>query len=125
MTGTGTTTTETLSSPPPSRRVPIAAGLTVFAAVALTPWLLTTNSEAEPSVIRPTWPAASPQQPASGLAQASARSYAPGDERLAAYALFCQNSPVLCAPPALMPPNAGYVLFCQNSPVLCTAPRPH
>lgn len=46
MTATGTTTTETLISPPPVRRsrgLVTAAGLSAFAAVALIPWLLTTR----------------------------------------------------------------------------------
>lgn len=51
--------------------------LTVFAAVALIPWLLTPSSQIEPSPITPNWAAATPLQPASAVRQASAPSYAP------------------------------------------------
>jgi hypothetical protein len=124
MTATRTNTTETLSTPPvrSPRGVLTAAGLAVFAAVALTPWLLTTSSQTETSPA-PIWAGAS-QLPAPALGQASARSYAPNVEPLGAYALFCQNSPTLCAPPVPTPPDPGYVLFCQNSPVLCTVGKP-
>jgi hypothetical protein len=77
---TATRTTETLITPPPARLpwgVLAAAGLTVFAAVALTPWLLTPSSQIEPSPITPNWAAATPLQPASAVRQASAPSYAP------------------------------------------------
>jgi hypothetical protein len=54
---TGTPTTEAPSSPPlvrPPRGVLTAAGLAVFAAVAITPWLLTTSSQTQISPITPT-----------------------------------------------------------------------
>jgi hypothetical protein len=120
MTNTGTTTTETpisAATSRPPRGVVTAAGLIVFAAVTLTPWLLTSSSDTQRSVT-PTQAAASPQHAARG--HASARSYAPNMEPLTAYALFCQNSLSLCAPAAPTPPNPGYVQFCWNSPTLCT-----
>jgi hypothetical protein len=118
------TTTETLCSPPPARPhrgVLTAAGLVVFAVVALTPWLLTPGSQTEVGLITPTWAAASPQQAAP--AQVSAVSNAGSVDRPAGYARFCQNSPSLCMPAASTPPDRGYVLFCQNSPVLCTVAK--
>jgi hypothetical protein len=110
----------TVSRPP--RGVVTAAGLIVFAAVTLTPWLLTSSSDPQRSVT-PTQAAASPQHAARG--HASARSYAPNIEPLTAYALFCQNSLSLCAPAAPTPPNPGYVRFCWNSPTLCTVLKPN
>jgi hypothetical protein len=106
MTATGTTTTETRSSPPPvrpSRGVVTAAGLTAFAAVALIPSWLTTSSQTETSPIMPTWAAASPEQAAPALGQASAGWNAGSVAAPAAYVMFCQNSPVLCAPPPPWP----------------------
>jgi hypothetical protein len=41
----------------------------------------------------------------------------------AAYVMFCQNSPALCAQPAPTPPNPRYVQFCWNSPSLCTVSK--
>jgi hypothetical protein len=122
FTTAGTTTIETLDSPPlRPRGVHIAAGLAVFAAVALTPWLLSTSSQTENDLTTPNVAAASPQQAA--RAQASAgRSYAPNIDPLAGYALFCQNNPLLCALPE--PTRAtGYIQFCWNSPTLCLMPR--
>jgi hypothetical protein len=126
MTATGTTTTETLSSPPPvrpSRGVVTAAGLTAFAAVALIPWLLTTSAQTETSPITPSWAAASPEQAAPALGEASGGWNARSVDSPAEYVMFCQNSPVLCAPPALTLANSAYLQFCQNSPTLCTVPR--
>jgi hypothetical protein len=125
---TATRTTETLITPPPARPpwgVLTAAGLTVIAALALTPWL-TPSSQIEPSLITSNWAAATPSQPTSAVRQASAPSYAPNIDSWAPYALSCQKSPVMCASSAPTPPDTGYVLFCRNSPVLCasSAPRP-
>jgi hypothetical protein len=116
------TTTETLSSPPPvrsPRAILTAAGLAVFAAVAFTPWLLITNSQTEIGPITPASGAAS-QQAAPAQRQASAGSSADSVDFSAGYALFCGNSPSLCASPAPTLPEPGYVQFCWNSPVLCT-----
>ena len=125
MTATGTTTTETRSGPPPvrpSRGVVTAVGLAAFAAVALIPWLLTTSSQTETSPITPTWAAGSPQQAAPALGQATGGWNAGSVDAPAAYVMFCQNSPVLCAPP--VPTLAtGYIQFCGNSPTLCTLPK--
>jgi hypothetical protein len=124
---TATRTTETLITPPPAHPrwgVLTAAGLTVFAALALTPWLLTPSPQIEPSLITPNWIAARPSQPASAVRQASAPSYAPNIDPGAAYALFCQKNPVMCASSAPRPPDTGYVMFCRNSPALCTVAKP-
>lgn len=127
MTATGTTTTETLSSPPvrPPRGVLTAVGLTAFAAAALTPWLLTTSSQTQTSPITPTWAAVSPEQVAPALGQASGGWNAGSVDPPAAYVMFCQNSPVLCAPPAPTLGSTGYLQFCRNSPTLCTVPKRH
>ena len=125
---TATRTTEILITPPPARPpwgVLTAAGLTVIAAVALAPWLFTPSSQIEPSPLTPNWAAATPLQPASAVRQASAPSYAPYIDPWAAYALYCQKSPVLCASSAPTPPDTGYVLFCRNSPALCTVAKPN
>jgi hypothetical protein len=127
MTVTGTPTTETLSSPPPVRprrgAATAAAGLIVFAAATLTPWLLNAGSRTQTGPIMPTSAAASPQQAAPALGQASAGSNVRGVAGPAAYAMFCTNSPSLCAPPAPTPPNPRYVQFCWNSPSLCTVSK--
>jgi len=131
MTATETTRSETLSSPPPAppRRgaLTAAAGLFVVAAVTLTPWVLNTGSQTgsqtETGPVIPTSAAASPQQAAPTLGQASAGSNARNVAGPAAYVMFCQNSPALCAPPPPPLPNTGYIQFCWNSPALCTAPE--
>jgi hypothetical protein len=127
MTATGTPTTETLSSPPPVRprhnAVTATAGLFVVAAITLTPWLLNTGSRTQTGPIMPTSAAASPQQAAPARGQASAGSKARGFAEPAAYVMFCQNSPALCAQPAPTPPNPRYVQFCWNSPSLCTVSK--
>ena len=132
MTATETTTTETPSSPPPVRprrgAVTAAAGLFVVAAVTLTPWLLITGSQTETGPVMPTAAAASPQQAAPALGQASAGSNARSVAGPAAYVMFCQNSPGLCAPaaPTLATlANTGYIQFCWNSPTLCTTSKPN
>ncbi len=126
MTATATPTTKTPSSPPPVRprrgAVTAAAGLVVFAAVTLTPWLLTTGSQTETGPM-PTSAATLPEQAAPVLGQASASSNGRSVAGPAAYVMFCQNSPALCAPPPPALPNAGYIRFCWNSPALCTAPE--
>jgi hypothetical protein len=128
MTSTGTTATtntvETLSNPPPvrpPRRFLTAVALTAFAAAALTPWLIGTNSqnEANPMTTRV---AASPQQAGPALGQARSGRHAYGLDAPTAYVLFCQNSPVLCAPPVPTLANTGYLQFCWNSPSLCAVP---
>ena len=68
-----TSTSETLSSPAPSRLrrgVATAAGLIVFATVTLIPWLLTSSSDTQ-RPITPTQAAASPRQPALTAVQAN------------------------------------------------------
>jgi hypothetical protein len=67
--------------------------------------------------------AASPQQAAPALGQASADSNARRVDSPRAYVMFCQNSPVLCAPAAPTLANTGYLQFCWNSPTLCTMPN--
>jgi hypothetical protein len=127
MTATGTTTTETLSSQPPvrpPRGALIAVGLGAFAAVALTPWLLTTSSPTEAGPITPTSAAALPLEATLAAGQVSAGWYVGTVDRPEAYVQFCQNSPVLCDPTAPTPPDIGYVLFCENSPVLCISTAP-
>jgi hypothetical protein len=78
MPATGTPTTETLSSPPPlrpqRRAATAAAGLIVFSAVTLTPWLLTTGSHTESSAMTPHLATQSPLQAARPPVQASAGS---------------------------------------------------
>jgi hypothetical protein len=127
MTVTGTTTIETPSSPPPIRPRSVAAtaaaGVLILAAVTLTPWLLTAGSQTETGPVVPTSAAPSPQQAAPVLGQASAGSNARNVAGPAAYVMFCQNSPALCAPPPPPLPNTGYIQFCWNSPALCTAPE--
>jgi hypothetical protein len=122
MPATRTTTTETLTISPPSRppRVGvIAAGLVVFAAAALTPWLLTPSSQTETSPMTPPM-AAAPPQLASALGQAGAAAGASNVSGPKAYLMFCENSPSLCALPT---PATGYIQFCWNSPTLCTMPK--
>lgn len=92
MKDTETTTTETVSSPAPSRPprgVVTAAGLIVFATVTLTPWLLTSSSDS----LRPITPtqAAAPTQQAAPAVQARASSNAGSAKPVAGYALFCQQ----------------------------------
>ena len=127
MTATGTPTSETLGSPPPVRprqsAVTAAAGLILVAAITLTPWLLTTGSQIETGPVMPTSAAALPQQAAPVLDRASAGSKARSIPGPAAYVMFCQNSPALCAPAPPKLPNTGYIQFCWNSPALCTAPE--
>jgi hypothetical protein len=125
MKDTETTTTETLSSPAPSRPprgVATAAGLIVFATVTLTPWLLTSGSDSLPPIM-PTQ-AAAPTQQAAPAVQARASSNAGSAKPVAGYALFCQNSPSLCAPAASTQLDPGYVRFCWNNPTLCVAWEP-
>ena len=128
MTATGTPTTETLSSPPPVRprqnAVAAAAGLILVAAITLTPWLLNTGSQTETGPIMPTSAAASPPQAVSVQGQASAGSNARSIAEPAAYVMFCQNSPALCAPAPTLA-NTGYIRFCWNSPTLCTTSKPN
>jgi hypothetical protein len=128
MTATETTTTETPSSPPPvpPRRgaVTAAAGLFVVAAVTLTPWLLITGSQTDTGPVMPTSAAASPQA-VPALGQASAGSNARSVAGPAAYVMFCQNSPALCAPAAPPLANTGYIQFCWNSPTLCITSKPN
>jgi hypothetical protein len=142
-TTTGRTTSETLRSPRPVRPLmrsprpvrplirsprPVrplmltAAAVTAFAAVALTPWLLTTSSHTETSRVISTSPAASLQQTAPAMGQASAASNAASISGPTAYVMFCQNSPSLCAPPTPLT-NIDYLQFCWNSPTLCTLPK--
>jgi HAMP domain-containing protein len=127
MTATGTTTTETLSSPPParpSRGVVTAAGLAALAAVALIPWLLTTSPLTETSPITPTLAATSPDQAVPALGEASRGWNASSVDSPAEYVMFCQFSPVLCAPPATPAlPITGYIQLCWNSPTLCMVPK--
>ena len=126
MTTTATPTTKALSSPPPVRprrgAVTAAVGLFVVAAVTLTPWVLITGSQTETGPM-PTSAAASPLQAPPILGQAAAGSNARNIAGPAAYVMFCQNSPALCAPPPPPLPNTGYIQFCWNSPALCTAPE--
>ena len=128
MTATATPTTKTPCSPPPVRprrgAATAAAGLIVVVAVTLTPWLLTTGSQTETDPIMPTSAAASPQQAVSVLGQASAGSQARSIAEPAAYVMFCQNSPALCAPAPTLA-NTGYVQFCWNSPTLCITSKPN
>jgi hypothetical protein len=125
MTATETTTTETLRSRPvrPPRGVLTAAGLAAFAAVALTPWLLTTSSQTETSATTPTWAVVSPEQAAPALSQSGGGWNAGIVDAPAAYVMFCQNSPVLCGPHVATLPSTGYLQFCRNSPTLCTVPK--
>jgi hypothetical protein len=117
MTGTGTTTPETLSSPPPPRRVLTAAGLTVFAAVALTPWLLTTSSQTEPSLMGSSITAAT-----GALSRSGQRPFVRARRR--AHSSVC---PALSEQPHGVP-SAGArdrlrpVL--REQPVLCTVGKP-
>ncbi|HEX3207543.1 MAG TPA: hypothetical protein VHQ68_15025 [Propionibacteriaceae bacterium] len=122
MPATRTTTTETLTISPPSRppRVGvIAAGLVVFAAAALTPWLLAPSSQTETSPMTPPM-AAAPPQLASALGQGGAAAGAGSVPSPKAYLMFCENSPSLCALPTAA---TGYIQFCWNSPTLCTMPK--
>ena len=115
---------QTPSSPSPvrpPRGVLTAAALTTLAAVALTPWLLTTSSQTETSSTTPT---AASQQPAPAMGQASRSWNAASAGAPAAYVMFCQNSPALCsAPPVPALTNAANLQFCWNSPTLCRAPK--
>jgi hypothetical protein len=101
-----------------------AAGLIAVAAVGITPWLLPSGSRTETNSIEPTSAAAAPQQlaPALGQANAGRTGSIAGP---AAYTMFCQNSPALCAPAAPILANTGYVQFCWNSPTLCITSKPN
>jgi hypothetical protein len=126
MKDTDTTTTETLSSPVPSRSrrgVVAGAGLIVFATVTLTRWLLTSSSDTQ-HPMAPTQAAVSPQQQAPAAVQANAGSNGGNVHSPTGYIQFCYNSPSLCngtAPTALA---TGHVQFCEGSPTLCILPRP-
>ena len=122
-TTTGTTTPETLSSPRRVRPLLLTAvAVTAFAAAALTPWLVTTNTQSETGPVISTSPAASPQQAAPAQGQASAASNTARIGGPTAYVMFCQNSPSLCAP-ATPVADIGYLRFCWNSPTLCTVSK--
>jgi hypothetical protein len=126
MTATATPIPETLSSPPPmppGRCVVVAAAaLTAFAAMTLTPWLLTTNSKAENDPTTHTSVAA-PQR-ALPPDQVSVDWNAGSFSGPAAYVQFCRNSLTLCVPTAAALPG-GYAEFCWNSPSLCTVAKPN
>jgi hypothetical protein len=92
--------------------------------VTLTPWLVNTGSQNETGPIMPTSAEALPQQAAPALGQASAGSNARSVAGPAAYVMFCQNSPTLCAPAPTLA-NTGYIQFCWNSPTLCTTSKPN
>lgn len=114
--------------PPPGssrRHVQHAAGLGVLSAAALTVWLLTANSSNDTSPTALISNTTAPQQAVLVSSQASAAGYASPLDPLAAYAQFCQNSPIMCvstSPTALH--DIGYVQFCHNSPTVCTVARP-
>jgi hypothetical protein len=133
MTATGTTTTETpttetLTSPPPVHRprgALTAAGFAVVAAIAITPWLLTTSSQTEADPVTPISAAALPQQTAQVPGQVAAVSDADSVERPAGYAQFCQNSPSLCMPAASTLPATAYAQFARTAPVCAFRRRPN
>ena len=92
-----------------------AAALTALAAVALTPRLLTTGSHTQTN---PTTPpvAAAPHQAPPALAQSNRAGNPASVHGPRAYIIHCENSPTLCASPALKPTNSSYLQFCGNSP---------
>jgi hypothetical protein len=104
----------------PSRHVLHAAAVAVLAAVTLATWLPATRSNNQAGPAAPSISAAVSPQAAPAFGQASARSYAPHIDPLAAYGLFCQKSRTLCALPAPIPSDRDYAMFCVNSVTLCT-----
>ena len=97
----------------------------MLAVVALTTWLLTTNSVSGTSPQPAMSAAALPPKSMLASPQGRAVWYASPVDPLAAYAQFCQNSPDRCVPTA---PTAlggiGYARFCYNSLSLCAGAKP-
>ncbi|HET9650438.1 MAG TPA: hypothetical protein VFP34_19700 [Microlunatus sp.] len=123
-------TTATSAQDTPSRRrharpvLLAAAALAALAVVALTFWLIATGSHTQTA---PTTPpvAAAPQHKPPALTQSNGAGNTANIHGPRAYILHCENSPSLCAPPALKPTNSNDLQFCENSPTLCEARKPN
>ena len=116
-----------IGAPPASwwQHVLHAAGLGMLAVVALTTWLLTTNSINATSPQPVVSAAAVPPKSMLASPQGRAVWYASPVDPLAAHAQFCQNSLDRCVPTA--PTALGgidYARFCYNSLSLCAGAKP-